>query len=111
VNEILIPDGFGPGSTFTVEFSEEAPTKTTTSYTTPQTSYPTAPAVPQNNYNNNTHGDDGFATGFNNPSFTPTTAPTATAGYDAEIDLNAYPTASDVKPVYGSAPTYNATAY
>jgi hypothetical protein len=104
VNEIFIPDGFGPGSTFTVEFAEEAPTKTTTS-TTPQSSYPTAPAVPQNN---NTH-DDGFATGFNNPGFSP--APAATAGYDADIDLSAYPTASDVKPVYGSAPSYNATAY
>jgi hypothetical protein len=113
VNEILVPDGFGPGSTFTVEFAEESSKAPSTVSVPPQSTYPTAPAtVAAANSNNN--GDDGFATGFHNPNFVPTThtAPVASLGnYDNDIDLSAYPTASDAKPVYSSAPTYPASTY
>lgn len=123
-NEIIIPDGFGPGMTFTVEFADEAPpsskyndsgygynnkmeeqppaTYATTGtsnfsagYTPNLTPYVQTgsnnrtPATSTNNYNNHyssapvavpmaaaattsgPSGDDGFASGFNNPNFVP----------------------------------------
>ena len=90
LNEIIVPPGFGPGSTFTVEFApaEEAAPPTPVAPVMAQASVapagntaagssvpPPAPGV-----------DDGFASGFNNPHWRPpppqpaaATAPTATA--------------------------------
>jgi hypothetical protein len=103
----VVPQGFGPGSTFTVEFAEEEqkPPTQPSSYVPPQqSSYPTAAASPAADPNH----DDGFATGFNNPNFTPSPAPAQAsyAGGEEEIDLSSYPTASDAKPVYSSTPKY-----
>lgn len=96
LNEIIIPNGMGPGSTFTVEFAPEsaAPPASTNNYdkiptqeaaelnnTRPNSSDPyataTATAIP---------ADDGFATGFNNSNWTP--APTN--------DTHDYPTSQAV---------------
>lgn len=69
VNAIVVPPGFGPGSTFTVEFApeEEAPPPpTTSSYSAPAATAAAAPPPPA--------GDDGFASGFNNPNYMPPTA-------------------------------------
>lgn len=119
LNEIIVPQGFGPGSTFTVEFADAPPPKTDTLYHapvaqatpatspmpyTPYTPY-TAPvahatpaAVPYGNHQNHSgQNDDGFATGFNNPHFVPTAQAQAHGG-DAEIDLSSYPTTT-AKPV------------
>jgi hypothetical protein len=113
LNAIVIPPGFGPGSTFTVEFAPEeaapaAPTKTSTPtpsvYATPTAQVQAASAA-----------DDGFAAGFNNPNYVPPTA-TATAvshnepevnvnPYEPDVDLSSYPTTS-ATPVYSSAPQY-----
>jgi hypothetical protein len=80
VNAIVIPDGFGPGSTFTVEFAPQAAAPVTavpvvedSSYTKTNNDYhqPPPPVAP-----NTAAGDDGFASGFNNPNWRP---PTATA--------------------------------
>jgi len=119
LNEIVVPQGFGPGSTFTVEFMDEKPSYND-AYADASSSKPTKPESAYN-YNNEYAtatpaaatatattggGDDGFATGFNNPNFTPT----ATVGTaDPEINYNAYPAASDAKPVYSSAPSYPAS--
>jgi hypothetical protein len=131
INEIVVPDGFGPGSTFTVEFAKDGDENKKQTYEgggasysnasssssyVPQkiekpslSSYPTAPAATTPNDDDPSY-DDGFATGFNNPNFVPSTAPTAataTASYGAsDIDFGSYPTASDVKPVYNTAPNY-----
>jgi hypothetical protein len=110
VNEIMVPDGFGPGSTFTVEFAESEKEVSVPS----QSTYPTAPATATataNSYGND--GDDGFATGFHNPNFVPTpTAPASSYGNDHYTnDLSAYPSASDAKPVYSSTPAYPASTY
>lgn len=113
INEIIVPDGFGPGSTFTVEFAKEEEKKPTfggsySNSSVPQktelSSYPTAPATQAD-----PNGDDGFATGFNNPNFVPATAPAApvTAMYgEPDIDFGSYPSASDAKPVYNTTPRY-----
>jgi hypothetical protein len=108
LNEIMIPDGFGPGSTFTVEFADQPKTSSAPPPPPPQSTYPTAAATPANNDH-----DDGFASGFQNPSFVPSAvpAPAASFGTDNDIDLSSYPAATDVKPVYASAPTYSATTY
>jgi len=105
LNEIIIPAGFGPGSTFTVEFADaDAPpdsgtgsskpsytssygTPSSSSYATPAKSMATATATatatpyqpPPPQQGNN--GDDGFATGFGR-------------------DYSSYPTATDARPVY-----------
>jgi hypothetical protein len=77
VNAIVIPDGFGPGSTFTVEFAPHAMAPVTAvpvedSYTS-KTEYQSSPAGPPPPVApNTTSGDDGFASGFNNPNWRPT---------------------------------------
>jgi hypothetical protein len=112
LNEIVVPQGFGPGSTFTVEFVDEdpnfkkqpAPTPTyQQNAPTDQKAYMMAAAVPADNGH-----DDGFATGFHNPGFVPPPAPAPASyvGGEQEIDLNSYPAASDAKPVYSSGPSY-----
>jgi hypothetical protein len=70
LNAIVIPPGFGPGSTFTVEFAppeaalpEAVPAS---SAATAPTAAPVGPPPPVNH-----HTDDGFASGFNNPGYVP----------------------------------------
>lgn len=77
LNEIIIPPGFGPGSTFTVEFADAAPK-----------SAPVAAAPAQSS-----DYDDGFASGFNNPGFVPQATP-------ATSDYSQYPSATDAQPIY-----------
>jgi hypothetical protein len=120
LNAIVIPPGFGPGSTFTVEFApEEAahvpPAKTSTP--TPSV-YATPTAHAQAAGTSSAAVDDGFAAGFNNPNYVPPTA-TATAvsynepevnvnpyyNHEPDVDLSSYPTTS-ATPVYSSAPQY-----
>lgn len=103
VNAIVVPDGFGPGSTFTVEFAPSQSTEPVTavpledkydySSTTKTSSYqssgpppPVAPAAAAAT----TTGDDGFASGFNNPNWRP--APTAQAVPYSGSSYNNYPT-------------------
>lgn len=97
LNEIVIPEGFGPGSTFTVEFADvDAPPATTA--TSNKYSYGASPTrttpPPQSSGNDY---DDGFATGFNNPGFVPQASPASNVGSN---DYSSYPTATDAKPVY-----------
>jgi len=103
LNEIVVPAGFGPGSTFTVEF-EDAPNNYATKPT--QAEYPTASATPAYNPTStqagNSNYDDGFASGFNNPSFAPATYATTTT----TSNYTPYVTANDAKPV-----SYNAQPY
>jgi len=90
VNAIVVPPGFGPGSTFTVEFAppeEEAPGKTSNSYS----STPSAPPPPPP-----PGGDDGFASGFNNPNYNPPTA-NATTNFSGG---NYAQSGTPAKPVY-----------
>ena len=108
LNEIIVPDGFGPGSTFTVEFADDPGMHSnnekfkqqqqqqqytsTSAYATPtttsnSTNYPTADTSRvQNNNNNNNHNnraeyDDGFASGFQNPNFVPGPVPASAPTY------------------------------
>jgi hypothetical protein len=84
INAIVIPPGFGPGSTFTVEFAkpdEVAPSSKQSDYTPPTfqaevynnninsvnaqfDTTPVAHAEPVNTNANNSTADDGFASGF-----------------------------------------------
>lgn len=99
LNEIVVPQGFGPGATFTVEFADAPPPKKEESF--PYTA-PVAEATAEPisyNHQNNSNYDDGFATGFHNPNFVPT-APARPHGGEGEIDLSSYPTATNAKPVY-----------
>lgn len=111
LNEIVVPDGFGPGSTFTVEFADGPPPANTSS-TNNQSPYvpPVASATqsmgPSNSNNNDI--DDGFASGFNNPNFVATAS--ATTSYNSN-DVSAYPTAVDAQPVYNSRPQHTGTVY
>jgi hypothetical protein len=91
INAIVVPPGFGAGSTFTVEFAPDEK---------PVTAQQTAPPTKQEtNYNtvvppssSVSHGDDGFASGFNNPNYRPP-APTAQATTNFSDDYYAqYPT-------------------
>lgn len=97
LNEIVVPQGMGPGSAFTVEFADadDAPRPAKSGYGPPASSSYTrpsfgdaAPAVtttatplPPPAANPGNDADDGFATGFGG-------------------DYSSYPTASDARPVY-----------
>lgn len=103
LNEIIIPQGFGPGSTFTVEFADTS---------TAQAAQ--AVPVPPQSRNNNNH-DDGFASGFNNnnSNFVPQATPASNTGAN---DYSYYPTATvDAQPVsnsnYSSQPTTTTDNY
>ena len=111
-NEIVVPAGFGPGSTFTVEFADAttpappdtkipveqaaAMNDTRPPPTAAATAVPPSVAAPAN---------DGFVAGFNNPNYRPPqqqytqvhAVHTTTA--DPDIDLSAYPS-SQATPVY-----------
>jgi hypothetical protein len=97
LNEIIVPAGMRPGSTFTVEFADVSNKQTSNNYSgynPPGSAPPTATAMPANNLSPTTNGrDDGFASGFHNPTFESSTA----------VNYNSYPHADDAKPVY-SAP-------
>lgn len=93
LNEIIIPQGFGPGSTFTVEFADaETPPHTTATSAQRYGSAPTSTSPPPPSQRNDY--DDGFASGFNNPGF----VPQATAARGS--DYSSYPSATDAKPIY-----------
>lgn len=102
LNEIIIPQGFGPGSTFTVEFADTTTptnTATNTSKLPLNNSYiPTAaeaiPVEPMQS-SPNTNYDDGFASGFNN-------TPASNAGTN---NYSNYQTATNVHAV-NSQPNY-----
>lgn len=109
LNAIVIPPGFGPGSTFTVEFAPEEKAVTAAPAVAAAPAFTTAPIA---------HGDDGFATGFNNPNYTPppqaaaasatvvsVSEPEANAAYEANIDLTSYPTTT-ATPIYSNPPQY-----
>ena len=95
LNAIVVPAGFGPGSTFTVEFAgaETAPTpaapppstketySSSSSYATPVAAAAAAPAG----------GDDGFASGFNNPHYKPVPTANATSNFSDDY-YSQYPT-------------------
>lgn len=107
MNEIIVPNGFGPGSTFTVEFADAPPPKKVltpyvSSYAAPVAQATAQPTISNTTSNNNqissrpVDHDDGFASGFNNPHF----VPTATAQpHGMDGDLSSYPTAAYAKPV------------
>jgi len=100
LNQIVIPDGFGPGSTFTVEFADEEssskPSYTSNSYEAQAASSYEAPAAapvtataqplrppPAQQGNDD---DDGFATGFGTST--------------SSTNYSSYPSATDARPVY-----------
>jgi hypothetical protein len=106
LNEIIVPNGFGPGSKFTVEFADAPPPKKVltpyVSYAAPvaqATTQPTVNSAVSNNYQASSRPadyDDGFASGFNNPHF----VPMATAQpHGMDGDLSSYPTTAYAKPV------------
>jgi len=98
LNEIIVPHGFGPGSTFTVEFADtDSPSATTKST-------PAAPPPPSQGAN----VDDGFASGFQNPGFVPQA--TAASNFGSN-DYSSYPTATDAKPVYSEPASSSYTPY
>ena len=102
LNEIIVPNGFGAGSSFTVEFApasaappavenkipvQQAAEINNTRVPANDTPYATADAVPV---------DDGFASGFNNPNWTPSSNAT---------EVNAYPVTQSSGP-YATAKPY-----
>ena len=106
INAIVVPPGFGPGSTFTVEFAPDekpatqqqpVPLPTKQEETNYHNVVPPASSSVKNSTsnNNNNHGDDGFASGFNNPHYRPPSsqAPTAQATTNFSDDYySQYPT-------------------
>mmetsp|Transcript_16551 Transcript_16551/g.40302 ORF Transcript_16551/g.40302 Transcript_16551/m.40302 type:complete len:248 (+) Transcript_16551:194-937(+) len=133
LNEIVVPEGFGPGSTFTVEFADAAAPPPSSvgggAVPPPRPAANMQPYVTNDNNNNNrtpaatapvasapaatTTGpaqDDGFASGFNNPNFTPTA--TASIGNNNNHDAySQYPSAGDARPVYSAPPSYPSKPY
>lgn len=114
LNEIIVPPGMGPGSTFTVEFAEEAPAQkfsdpikpvtSSNQYTPPGAVAATATAIPANDLPpQHNYDDGGFANALDNPNFVPSAA--ATNAHSS------YPSASDARPVYNSPPAYPASTY
>ena len=99
-NAIVIPAGFGPGSTFTVEFADDTPAppaKNTNDDTFTKTGAPTAPPPPASNL-----PDDGFATGFGNPQY----RPTATAVQEPEVHVSSSSAAYGNYPSAAATPVY-----
>lgn len=99
INAIVVPPGFGPGSTFTVEFAPDEKPATPSLQTAPlqptkqpqETNYhnivPPSSSVSQSN----NQGDDGFASGFNNPNHRPATTAQATTNFSDDY-YSQYPT-------------------
>ena len=81
LNAICVPPGFYPGDSFTVEFVDAAPVAK-------QEQQVVSPAiVPAVTMGTAAGGDDGFATGFNNPGYTPVTATATAPTGEPDIDL------------------------
>lgn len=115
INAIVVPSGFGPGSTFTVEFA-------TNEETAPVSGKPETAAPSNHNYPSSTpvsaspHQDgDGFAAGFNNPDWRPTTAavvvdePEIAVQSDNLYGSDNYPSATATPvyiPQFTSPPSY-----
>lgn len=100
LNEIIIPEGYGPGSTFTVEFADVGSSSPTTRKTESYGGYApttaaTSPTPPPQSAANDV--DDGFASGFGNSNFVPQASNVGSGTYSS------YPSATDAKPVYSSA--------
>jgi hypothetical protein len=104
INAITVPPGFGPGSTFTVEFAppdkrqqyddkQFTGTGAAASKLDQPYSVPPPPA---------TSGDDGFVSGFgnNNNRTTPVTAAATTNFSDAYYAQYATPAQQQATPVY-----------
>ena len=134
INEIIVPNGFGPGSVFTVEFAPEheapssynsmpsnkIPSEQAAAFnnTRPNNNYGGSAPSPANNNNNYDGVDDGFASGFNNANWRPPRSQqqaqaqpvytTNTMSVEPDIDLNSYPT-SEAVPVsgYSDPPQYS----
>jgi hypothetical protein len=121
INEIIVPNGFGPGSSFTVEFAppnamppssyDKVPEQEAAAInnTRPLAMAPYGNVEPMATPAPTNHGDDGFVSGFNNPNWTPPPqqAHAYSATHDPDIDLNAYPSSQAV-PVttYATAKPY-----
>ena len=110
LNEIIVPNGFGPGSTFTVEFAPASAAPPETKIPVQQAAEYNNTRVPANDYAPYatasatpappaSHGDDGFASGFNNPNWSP---PPASSN---EVEINAYPVSQSSGP-YATAKPY-----
>ena len=93
LNAIVVPPGFGPGSSFTVEFAPKDD-EVKPSYAAPSAPSAPAPSAPPQVATpyvppaNNHHADDGFASGFNNPN------------YEPDVSYSSYPTATPVYSKY-----------
>lgn len=83
LNAIIVPPGFGPGSTFTVEFAPEAPPETAAAAPMAETASPYNPEYNKEQQQQQPYvvppqesrPDDGFASGFGNSNYVPTAAP------------------------------------
>ena len=124
-HDIIVPSGQYSGSSFTVEFAAGGNNNYGTS--TPNTILPpsnnpayTPIATPShNNYNtssnydsnyaSNSRADDGFASGFNNPNYTPQATATILP-VTPEISAQSYPTVQAV-PVTNTNTAYSQSAY
>mmetsp|Transcript_29404 Transcript_29404/g.33012 ORF Transcript_29404/g.33012 Transcript_29404/m.33012 type:complete len:223 (-) Transcript_29404:346-1014(-) len=93
LNEIIIPQGFGPGDTFTVEFSDAGTQPPPPPITANQAVPLPPPPPPRNN-----DYDDGFASGFGNNSNNINYAQ-ATSNYSTGGGGAYYPTATDAQAV------------
>ena len=95
LNAIVVPSGFGPGSTFTVEFADEETAPAAAAQPATKETYSPAPKLPSGPPPS---GDDGFASGFGNPGYKP--PPTANATTTFSDDYYAqYPT-TQATPVF-----------
>lgn len=106
INAIVIPPGFGPGSTFTVEFAPDETTPSTTAQHHQQQQSSSAPkpsnyetvvppvssSIPMSNNNSDNLADDGFASGFGNPNYRPPAQAQATTNF-SDSYYTQYPTA------------------
>jgi hypothetical protein len=100
LNAIIVPPGFGPGMTFTVEFADAVPPPTadvTAVATNDPASATTTTAVPADD-----RPDDGFVSGFNNPHYQPPPpAAQATTTFSDDYNAQYYPTSNaQATPVY-----------
>jgi hypothetical protein len=101
INAIVVPPGFGPGSTFTVEFTTDETAPSPPPPSTKETYHPSsapviapAAAVAPSYPVSATHdADDGFASGFNNPHYRPTTTSAPATTNFSDDYYSQYPTA------------------
>jgi hypothetical protein len=140
LNEIVVPNGFGPGSTFTVEFADgpapgpsqdykyETPVPSSYGNTTAATTTTPPPYVPYVNNNNKNKINSNPPSrvpeaarpapgpsvddGFATGFNNPNFVPTAPAtAVGYSTDYSSYPSADDAKPVYSQPPQYVSRPY